>query len=158
MKRCTKKEEKFCQKLIELGHQGKAYREAFDVGENTKDKTCQEAASRLMKKGKVIARMNELRELNVKSFLVTKEKLTNMYGVAYHLGIINGNPGAAVQATTGLGKLHGLIVERSEVKNSGSVAIKHEGVSQTLQWLEKLGEQPKSGSETQEPPSESLPN
>ena len=81
-----------------------------------------------------------------------------MYGVAYQLGIINGNPGAAVQATTGLGKLHGLIVERAEVKNSGSIALKHEGVSATLQFLEEVGKQPESRGETPEPPSESLPN
>ena len=123
MKRCTTKEEKFCRKVIELGNQSAAYRESFNVGVNTKDKTVHEAACRLMKKGKIVARVNELMNLNVKSFLVTKDKLTNMYGVAYQLGIMKGNPGAAVQATTGLGKLHGLIVERAEVKNSGSIAI-----------------------------------
>lgn len=134
----TKKEEVFCRKLIQTGNQSEAYRFAYDVSNETLDSTVHCMASKLAKKGKITARLNQIRELGQKAHHVTTEKLTNMYLMAFHQAISLENPGAAVQATTGLGKLHGLIIERAAIDNTGSITVQFKGVSRTLELLREF--------------------
>ena len=56
----TPKQLHFCRCLASGMTQAAAYREAYDVGEDTKPKTQQEAASRLMRKAEVRARVDML--------------------------------------------------------------------------------------------------
>ena len=58
----TDKQERFSQLVVKYGNQSKAYREAYDVKEGTKDKSVTENASRLMLDVNVISRVEELRE------------------------------------------------------------------------------------------------
>lgn len=153
MKGYTKKEENFCQKLIQCGNQTEAYEFAYNVKSTTPRQIVHQMASKLAKKGKIIDRLNELRNLNAKPHFVNVEKLTAMYFLAYHMACGEKNITAMIQATTGLGRLHGLIVDKSEVKNSGSVTHKHEGVSETLQFLEDV-----AGGQETDAPSQPLQN
>lgn len=61
-KKLTDKQERFSQLVVKYGNQSKAYREAYDVKEGTKDKSVTENASRLMLDVNVISRVEELRE------------------------------------------------------------------------------------------------
>jgi phage terminase small subunit len=56
----TAKQEKFCQSIIEGMSQADAYRTAYSA-KRMSDKTIHEAASRLMRDGKISARVDELR-------------------------------------------------------------------------------------------------
>lgn len=153
MKGYSRSEELFCQKLLETGNQSEAYRFAYNVKAETLDKSVNEAGSRLANKGKIVTRLNQLRNLGSKRHHVTTEKLTNMYLMAFHQAISLENPGAAVQATTGLGKLHGLIIERASVDNTGSITVQFKGVSRTLELLREF-----RGNREDQLSSESMPD
>ena len=62
MKKLTDKQEKFSQLVVKYGNQSKAYREAYDVKEDTKDSSITENASRLMTDVNVASRVKELRK------------------------------------------------------------------------------------------------
>ena len=66
MKKLTDKQEKFSQLVVKYGNQSKAYREAYDVKEDTKDSSITENASRLMTDVNVASRVKELREAGKK--------------------------------------------------------------------------------------------
>ena len=66
MKKLTDKQEKFSQLVVKYGNQSKAYREAYDVKEDTKDSSITEHASRLMTDVNVASRVKELREAGKK--------------------------------------------------------------------------------------------
>ena len=77
----TEKEEFFCQKFIELGNASAAYRHAYDC-KKMKPSTIHRKACELQKKGKVTARLSELREecralftLSVQDIIDTLEKV-----------------------------------------------------------------------------------
>lgn len=71
----TKKQEHFVQKIIEGMSQADAYRSAYPK-QRMSDKTVWEAASRLMKNDKVVARLSELRnELAKPSIMTAQERL-----------------------------------------------------------------------------------
>lgn len=58
----TDKQERFSQLVVKYGNQSKAYREAYDVSEGTKDETVHKRASELMSYGYVSGRVEILRE------------------------------------------------------------------------------------------------
>ena len=62
MSELTDKREDFSQLVVKYGNQSKAYREAFDVGKDTKDTTVWNDAYKLMQNPDVIARVEELRK------------------------------------------------------------------------------------------------
>ena len=50
------------------------------------------------------------------------------------------NPSAAATATTGLGKLHGLMTDRGIIEHKRTIAHKHEPVSKSLELLREWRE------------------
>lgn len=71
----TANQEKFVQNIVEGMNQADAYRSAYPK-QKMSDKTVWEAASRLMKNGKVVARLSELRrELAQPSIMTAQERL-----------------------------------------------------------------------------------
>lgn len=61
-KKLTDKQERFSQLVVKYGNQSKAYREAYDVKEGTKDSTVNVDSSKLMTDPNVILRVTKLRE------------------------------------------------------------------------------------------------
>ena len=61
MKELTSKQEKFSQLVVKYGNQSKAYREAYDVKESTKDTSINVSASKLMTDPNIMLRVEELR-------------------------------------------------------------------------------------------------
>jgi phage terminase small subunit len=69
----TKNQEAFVQAIMEGKNQAEAYRLAYPQ-QRSADKTIWEAASRLMKNSKVVARIEELREQLMKPTIMTAQE------------------------------------------------------------------------------------
>lgn len=109
----TPKQEAFCLAYIEAGNASEAYRLAGYSAGN--DKTTHEAASRLLKNSKVIARVMALQQKHVERHQVTVDDLVRELDEARKLALDTEAPAAAVAAIMGKGKLLGLIVDRNQV-------------------------------------------
>lgn len=111
----TPKQEKFAQCVASGMSQADAYRNAFDVREGTKDKTCQEAASRLMADSKVSARVSEIRKPIVQKAQITLESHLEELKILRELAKDASQLNAAISAEVSRGKASGLYIDRSEV-------------------------------------------
>jgi phage terminase small subunit len=116
MKKLTPKQENFCLHYLELGNASEAYRNA-GYSKNMSDKTVNEAASRLLKDSKVIARLNELRKPIVEKTMITIEDLIEELEKARKaaLGAETVQASAAISATMGKAKLLGFGSEKIDI-------------------------------------------
>jgi phage terminase small subunit len=116
MPELTQKQEAFCSAYVETGNASAAYRQAFDVGADTKPETVWSNASRLLADSKVAARVQELRSIAREMAMVSVGSLTEELEQA-RLKAMADDKGAsaAVSATMGKAKLHGLLVEKTEL-------------------------------------------
>lgn len=116
----TPKQEAFCVAYILTGNATEAYRQAgYSNGMATK--TSQEAASRLLKNSKVVARLAELRapatEMAVMTITGHLDDLKDLRDRAKQ----EGKYSAAVAAEVARGKVSGFYVEK--VEHSGAIGI-----------------------------------
>jgi phage terminase small subunit len=118
----TPKQENFCLAYLETGNASEAYRRAYDA-ENMKPETVNRKAFDLLENGKIGARVQQLQAEHRRAHNVTVASLTAELEEARTLAITNGQASAAVQATMGIAKLHGLLVERTEVKTTGDLSL-----------------------------------
>lgn len=120
----TIKQEKFCQAYIETGNASKAYRQAYDA-ERMKLATINRKAKELLDNGKITARLDALQQTHQKRHNVTVDSLTLEYEEAREIAKTSGQPSAMVSATTGKGKLHGLIKDKHELtgKDGGPIEL-----------------------------------
>jgi phage terminase small subunit len=109
----TPKQEKFCQKYIELGNAAEAYRHAYDA-ENMKPVTIRRKAAELLEGGNVAAHVRALRDLHQVRHVVTVDSITTELEQARSLALESKQASAAVSASLGKAKLHGLIVDKNE--------------------------------------------
>lgn len=114
----TPKQEAFALKYVETGCASTAYRAAYDA-QGMKDSVVHVKASELLKNGKVTVRVAEIQARHQERHDITVDKLTHMAVKAYDLAMNDEvqTPSAAVAAVMALGKLHGLIVDKT--KHSG---------------------------------------
>lgn len=138
-RKLTIKQEKFCQSYIETGNASEAYRRAYSVGPNTKPNTVEKRACELLKNGKVAGRLADLRASSQQRHEITVDSITKMLTDAYDLAMKPdvASPSAAVAAALGLGKLHGLIIEKKHVKGEHNHQHDHQhrAVSETAEWI-----------------------
>lgn len=108
-KKLTQKQENFCVAYVETGNQSEAYRRSYNA-ENMKPETVWSRASTLLKDGKVLARVNELRAQHVKRHEVTVDSLVAELEEARQVALAAETPqtSAAVSASMGKAKLYGL--------------------------------------------------
>lgn len=125
----TPKQESFCLAYIESGNATDAYRKA-GYSPGMAQKTAMEAASRLLKNGKIVARLAELRQpaadaaqLTLQAHLQRLEKLSKAAEG-------DGKYAAAVAAEVARGKASGLYVEK--VEHTGSVTIQASALDERL--------------------------
>ena len=118
----TPKQEAACRAYIETGSKSAAYRHAYNT-KNMKNETVWRRAVELFDNGKVAARLEALQAEHRRVHDVTIESLTKELEEARTLAIANGQASAAVQATMGIAKLHGLLVERTEVKTTSEMSL-----------------------------------
>lgn len=118
----TIKQEKFAQKVVETGNASEAYRQSYDAA-NMSDKTIHEAASRLVNDSKVSARIAVLRQEAAARHAVTIDTITQELEEARSLAMQEKQTSSAVSASMGKAKLHGLVVEKKDIKVSPLEAI-----------------------------------
>ena len=68
----TPKQEKFANLYVELGNASEAYRQAYDVGVDTKDETIWAKSSAMLKEDKVSIRVRELQEVTQEEHCITR--------------------------------------------------------------------------------------
>jgi phage terminase small subunit len=126
----TPKQEAFACAYIETGNASEAYRRAYDA-DCMKAETVNRKAKECLDNGKITARITALQEKHARRHDVTVDSLTSMLradrGLAHDLG----QAGAAVSATMGLAKLHGLIVDKAKVDSD--VRVTHEQALREIQ-------------------------
>lgn len=110
-KELTPKQERFCQQYIELGDATKAYYAAYDA-KGSKPITANRAAKELLDNPKIAARVRALQEIHQKRHEVTVATITEELQEARTLALQINQPSAAVSASLGKAKLHGLIVDK----------------------------------------------
>lgn len=117
----TPKQEAFARKYVETSCASTAYRFAYDT-EDMKDNVIHVKACELLKNGKVAVRVGELQAGHQKRHEITVDKLTQMAVAAYDLAMKDDvqTPSAAVSAVQVLGKLHGLIIEKTKNEHTGA--------------------------------------
>ena len=125
----TPKQERFCQKYIETGSAADAYRQSYDAG-NMKPVTVRRKAAELLANGSVAAHVRALRDRIQERHLVTVDTLTGELEEARRLALESEQPSAAVSASMGKAKLHGLIVDKGEL--SARVTLTHEDALKRL--------------------------
>ncbi len=106
----TAKREAFCLAYVETGKGAEAYRRAYSA-ENMKPETIHKRASELLANGEVSGRVAELQAMAVERSLVTVQSLTDELEEARALALKEAQPSAAVSASMGKAKLHGLLKE-----------------------------------------------
>ena len=106
-KKLTPKQEGFCQDYITTGSQTRAYELNYNV-KNMQKNSIHSKAHELMQNGDVTVRINDLQERVAKKFEVTVESLTNEYEEDRQLARELDMPSAAIAATNGKARIHGL--------------------------------------------------
>lgn len=124
----TGKQEAFACAFIETGNASEAYRRTHDVGADTKPESIWSAASRCLADVKVQSRVIELQAQARLLSLVSVGSLTQELEDA-RLKAMADDKGAsaAVSATMGKAKLHGLLVEKAEVTGKDGKDLVPEG-------------------------------
>lgn len=127
----TPKQEAFCLAYIETGNASEAYRRAGYSAGNAK--TTNEAASRLLKNSKVLARVMALQQRHVERHQITVDDLVRELDEARRLALDTEAPAAAVAATMGKGKLLGLVVDRNQLTGDPNNPIHmHQTIEQVI--------------------------
>lgn len=117
----TPKQEAFARAYVETGNASEAYRRAYNCKPDAKADGIYVNACKLLTDTKVALRVSQLQAKHQKRHDITVDSITEMLKEDRALARQNAQTGAAVSASMGLAKLHGLIVEKREVKNVSSV-------------------------------------
>lgn len=123
----TAKQEAFCLAYVETGNASEAYRRAYNA-ENCKPNVIWVKASEVLSTGNVAVRVAELQAEASERALVTVLSLTQELEEARALALQEGQPSAAVSASMGKAKLHGLLVDKAEHSGKDGGAIQLEQV------------------------------
>jgi phage terminase small subunit len=123
-KELTPKQERAALKFIECGDKSEAYRSAYNTSK-MKPETINRAAFELFENPKMAARIKELQAIHQKRHEVTVDTITEELDEARKLAIKTEQPSAAVSASMGKAKIHGLVVEKNEHtgKDGGPIAV-----------------------------------
>jgi phage terminase small subunit len=120
----TPKQESFCLAYIETGNASEAYRRAYDAGRMS-EKVTHNKASDLLKRGDFGVRVEAFQAEHRERHNVTVDSLTADLVADRLLARNNKQASAAITATMGMAKLHGLMVDKKELtgKDGGPIAI-----------------------------------
>ena len=119
----TVKQEGFVQDVFTGMTYTQAYRNNYDA-ENMADNVIWVKASELMANGKVAVRLMGLQDEAAERSQVTGMSITKEYDENRLAAAGLDQPAAMNTATTGKAKLHGLLVEKGELKVEGNIIFK----------------------------------
>lgn len=118
----TPKQEAFVQAYLTTGNASEAYRQAYDA-DGMKGATINRNAKALLENNKIAARLSAIQAIAVERTLVSVQSLTEELEEARALALQEGQPSAAVSASMGKAKLHGLLTEKVEHKGGVIVTL-----------------------------------
>ena len=107
--------ERFAQEYHKHGNASEAYRQANPKAKKWKPQAVHVEACNTLKEPKVSLRLSELQQLSAEKHQITIESITQMLLEDRKLAHDTMKASAATQAAMGLAKIHGLVVEKSEV-------------------------------------------
>jgi len=110
----TPKQEAFVQAYLTTGNASEAYRLAYDA-EGMASASINVQASKMLATPKIALRVQELQAIAVERALVSVQSLTEELEEARALALQEGQPSAAVSASMGKAKLHGLLVDKAAI-------------------------------------------
>ncbi|MDQ0084571.1 phage terminase small subunit [Variovorax boronicumulans] len=122
MSALTPKQEAFCVAYIESGNATDAYRKA-GYSSGMSDKTAAEAASRLLRNSKVVARLAEVREMATAEAAMTIADHLNDLKSLRDAAKKEGKYSAAVAAEVARGRVSGFYVERVAGSDGGPLIV-----------------------------------
>jgi phage terminase small subunit len=125
----TPKQERFCLKYIETGNAAEAYRQSYNA-ENMKPVTIRRKAAELLDNGKVTARVRALQQRALERHDVTVDSITAELEEARIRGLKLNQVSAAVGASLGKAKIHGLLIEKNEHTGKDGGPIKTDATVQ----------------------------
>lgn len=123
------KHEAFAKAYLETGNASEAYRIASPHSKKWKPQAVHVRASQLLASDKVQLRLSELQQASAQKHEITIEKLTEMtlnaYKESQRIAPTTGQMQTAsmIKAAEFLGKLHGLVVEKSEMTGKDGVPL-----------------------------------
>lgn len=132
MTNLTPKQEAFVQAYLTTGNASEAYRQSYNAS-GMKPAVINVKASELLADGKIAVRVQELQAIAVERALVTVQSLTEELEEARALALEERQPSAAVSASMGKAKLHGLLVDKAELTGKDGAAIQLEQVKNDAQ-------------------------
>jgi phage terminase small subunit len=135
----TPKQEAFACAYVETGNASEAYRRAYDA-ENMKPETVWKRACELLACGKVAGRASELQAAAAERCIVTVASITQELEEARALALQEAQASAAVSASMGKAKLHGLIVEKRDHRSSDGSMTPKSGLDASKLSAEALRE------------------
>lgn len=106
--------EAFIQEYHKHGNASEAFRTAKPKAQKWKPQTVHKRASEMLLSGEVQGRLGQLQRESAERHNVTIDSLTIELEEARSLAKEEGQAAAAVSATMGKAKLHGLIVDKAE--------------------------------------------
>jgi len=111
----TGKQEAFARAYVETGNASEAYRRAYNA-ENMKPEAVWVEAGRVLSDPKVSPRVAELQAAAAERAIVSVLSLTHELEEARALAMQEAMPSAAVAASMGKAKLHGLLTDKIDLK------------------------------------------
>jgi phage terminase small subunit len=120
----TIKQENFCQAYIETGNASEAFRRAYDIS-RMKRTSIHRCALNVLNNSQVSARVEMLRAESARRHNVTIDMISERLENIYQMAIQGDNPklAVAVAAVLGLAKLHGLLIDKVDVRSIDVSAI-----------------------------------
>ena len=111
--RCTPKELQFAMTYVESGNSAEAYRVAYNTSGN--NATARRNAFTVLHRPRVTAEIERLQDEHRTRHAVTVDKLTKELEAARQMAFQNRSASAAVGATMGKARLHGLLVDKQQL-------------------------------------------
>ena len=116
----TPKQLAFVEAYLKTGNASEAYRQAYDA-DGMKPETINRKAKEVLDNGKIAAILQSHREAAAERAIVSILSITEELEEARALAVSIEQPSAAVAASMGKAKLHGLLVEK--VEHKGGVTV-----------------------------------
>ncbi len=135
----TPKQEAFACAYVETGNASEAYRRAYNA-ESMGANAIRVEASRLLDDPNVSLIVTSLREAAAERCIVTVASLTQELEEARALALQEAQASAAVSASMGKAKLHGLIVEKRDLRSSDGSMTPKSGLDASKLSAEALRE------------------
>ena len=117
----TPKQEKFCQVAVETGNYNEAYRQAYGQFNNMNTNSAKRQAVILSQQPEIAQEIDRLREAARARHSVSVDTVTLALEDARMVAMDGGNACAAVQASMGNAKLHGLLVDKQQIQGAEGV-------------------------------------